>query len=173
MKNVTRWTGVVAAGLVSVAVFAGCASSPDGTPATNNTTGGTAGTGGAGGATGGVGGAGAAGTLGMAGGTHLKGAAAFVFLSGESAAPGPTAAPAPWTNPDIGCNICHGPAGEGVKPIAPEIRHTPTEYSTWVVRHGRVADGMPTGMVAFPLTTTDPVKMPAITGSSVRSGSTR
>lgn len=84
-----------------------------------------------------------------ASGTRKKGTAAFVVLSADGATPG-MPAPAPYAA--AGCGTCHGDNGEGKLNLATEIRHTPTNYSNWVVRNGRKdpETGMPTSMIAFP-----------------------
>jgi mono/diheme cytochrome c family protein len=55
-----------------------------------------------------------------------------------------------------GCNTCHQANGEGFAQLAPEIRHTPVTYATWVVRNGRTWNGVATSMVAFPMSSADP-----------------
>lgn len=135
MKKSTQWMGVCAIATCSAAVLSGCG---DPTPAANppmNT---------AGASTGGGGGTGGGTT-----GTQLTGPAAYTVLTGADAMAGATPAPPQWAAK--GCSTCHGPNGEGVllgtTPFGPEIRHTPTTYATWVVRHGRPA---PSAMVDFP-----------------------
>ncbi len=44
-------------------------------------------------------------------------------------------APAPYGS---SCASCHGKTGEGVVGLGVELRHSPSAYSTWVVRNGRV-----------------------------------
>ena len=66
------------------------------------------------------------------------------MLSGDAALPG-AASPTAYT----ACAPCHGPVGQGVAALGPEIRHPPALYSTWVVRNGRAN----TGMLAFPTAT--------------------
>ncbi len=145
MKKLTQLLGVFATGLISAAPLAGCSSTPDdtGTPMT------TAGTGG-------TGAAGAAGATAAGGGTQLMGSAAYTILTGADAAPSATAAPAAWASAT--CSTCHGANGEGTI-IAPEVRHTPSDYAHYVVRNGRP---LPSAMIAFPAMSADPAKMPAI-----------
>ena len=169
MKKLTHGLGVVAIGIISATAFSGCSSTPSPTPPATGgtgTTGGTVGTGGTGGlATGGSSGASAAGTTGVGGGVQLMPTASYTLLTGADAAAGPAAAPAAWDASQ--CSTCHGPHGEGTI-VGPEIRHTPTAYATWVVRHGRPypPPGM-TVMIAFPQTTTDPLNMPAISDADL------
>jgi len=141
MKKSTQWLGVCAIATCSAAILSGCG---DPTPAANppmNTAGTGAGGTAAGGGTGG----------GSTTGTQLTGPAAYTVLTGADAMAGATPAPAAWAAK--GCATCHGPNGEGVllgtTPFGPEVRHTPTTYATWVVRHGRPA---PSAMVDFPET---------------------
>jgi len=117
-------------------------------------------------ATGGSGaGGGAAGSGGVMG-TQLNPPFTYVvFAPGTpEAAPG-GAAPAAWTS--AGCVTCHQANGEGFASLAPEVRHVPATYATWVVRNGRKFNGVQTAMTPFPPTTTDPVKMPAITDADL------
>jgi mono/diheme cytochrome c family protein len=149
MKKLTQFVGVFATGLISAATLAGCASTPD--ASTPMTTAGAGGTGGAGGA-GGTGGA---------TGTQLIGMAAYTIFTGADAAANPNPAPAAWASST--CSTCHGPNGEGTI-IAPEVRHTPIDYAKWVVRFGRPS---PSAMIAFPVTSADPLKMPAISDADL------
>jgi mono/diheme cytochrome c family protein len=82
-------------------------------------------------------------------GTRKVGTAQFVILTGDGATPG---MPAPAAFAGAGCSTCHGDNGEGRAGLATEIRHTPTNYSNWVVRNGRIdaGTGKPTSMIAFP-----------------------
>jgi mono/diheme cytochrome c family protein len=105
------------------------------------------------------------GSTGVGGGTQLIPPNSYVVLTGADAAPGSMPAPAAWAS--AGCNVCHQANGEGFNGLAPEVRHVPASYATWVVRHGRVFNGVQTGMLAFPTTTTDPMKMPAITDADL------
>jgi len=149
MKKLTHGLGVLAIGIISVTTFSGCSSTPD--PAAG--TGGTPSTGG---------------TSGVAGaqpGVQINPPMSYVVLSGADAAPNPMPAPAAWVSAT--CSTCHQANGEGFASLAPEVRHTPVSYATWVVRHGRVFNGVQTSMVAFPTTTTDPVKMPAISDADL------
>jgi mono/diheme cytochrome c family protein len=86
-------------------------------------------------------------------GNRKVGTAQFVILSGDGATPG---MPAPAAYASAGCATCHGDNGEGRMGLATEIRHTPTMYSNWVVRNGRIdaGTGKATSMIAFPNTTT-------------------
>jgi mono/diheme cytochrome c family protein len=71
--------------------------------------------------------------------------------------------PAPEGYTKAGCNACHGSNGEGVMGLAPEIRFTPKEYATAVVRNGRKnPDNTPSGMVAFPASTVSDPDLEAI-----------
>jgi mono/diheme cytochrome c family protein len=140
MKKSTQWLGVFAIGIISAAALSGCSAQD---PATSSNTAGTSagGTGATGGTTG---------TGGVASpGVQLTGPAAYTVLTGPDATAGATPAPAAWAAK--GCSTCHGSNGEGVSlgttPFGPEIRHVPTTYGTWVVRHGRPS---PSPMVAFP-----------------------
>lgn len=84
----------------------------------------------AGGGAGGVAGAGAGGVAGAGAGGALP---VYTVLSGDAATPG-AAAPTSYVST---CAVCHGPAGEGVAFLGPELRHPPAAYSNWVVRNGR------------------------------------
>jgi mono/diheme cytochrome c family protein len=141
--KLTHWAGVFATGLISVSTFAGCSSTPDPGPV------GTAGTGNT---------AGAASGGGPQMGVQVTPPSSYIILSATDAVAGPTPAPAAWAS--AGCTTCHGSVGQGVAFLAPEVRHVPTNYANWVVRHGRSFNGMPTGMVAFPPTSTDPLVTP-------------
>jgi len=146
-----HWLGAIATILISVPGMTGC-SSPDTQPPPVTTggtgTGGTGSTGGSGGAT----------------GVQLTPPLSYVVLTGADAMPNAMAAPAAWTSST--CSTCHGPNAEGTV-IAPEIRHTPATYAKWVVRNGQKFMGMPTSMVAFPATSADPTKMPAISDADL------
>lgn len=99
-------------------------------------------------------------------GTLLEGTAAYTYLTADAAAPGAAAAPAPYGTI---CVSCHQANAQGFNPIAPEIRHTPAPYATWIVRAGRIdRKGMPTGMTPYPPTTLDPAKMPAVTDAELQ-----
>jgi mono/diheme cytochrome c family protein len=67
-------------------------------------------------------------------GVQLKGAAAYIILSGDSAQLSATPAPPTY---ETNCIICHANAGQGIEHLAPEIRHAPAAYLSWVVRNGR------------------------------------
>lgn len=43
------------------------------------------------------------------------------------------------------CSTCHGPTGDGVNALGPDIKHPVEDYSEWVIRNGRTG----TTMVAF------------------------
>lgn len=43
------------------------------------------------------------------------------------------------------CSTCHGPTGDGVDGLGPDIKHPVEDYSEWVIRNGRTD----TTMVAF------------------------
>lgn len=137
MKKLTFWVGVFATGLISTLTTTACSSTPDDT--------GTKTTGGSGGS-----GAGAGGT-GTGGGkaTQLMPPATYTILSGDAALPGTAMPPAKYT---AICSACHQPAGQGFANLAPEIRHTPAAYATWVVRNGRPN----TSMIPYPPTSADP-----------------
>jgi mono/diheme cytochrome c family protein len=136
-----HWTGIVATSLISMSTLAGC--SGDDAPPVNGTGGtGTAGTGTAGSGTAGTGTAGTAGT--STGGTGAGGTGSnmgvqldspnyYVVLTGTDAMAG-SAAPAAFGS--AACSSCHNPNAEG-NVIGPEIRFTPKEYLTAVVRNGR------------------------------------
>jgi mono/diheme cytochrome c family protein len=99
-------------------------------------------------------------------GKLLEGAAAYTILSADAAAPGAAAAPAPYGTI---CLSCHQANAQGFAVIAPEIRHTPAAYATWIVRNGRLdRKGMPTGMTPYPMTTLDPMTMPAVTDAELQ-----
>jgi mono/diheme cytochrome c family protein len=135
MKKSTQWLGVFAIGICSVTALPGCSGDPVPSTMPMNTAGATS--------TGGTTGAG-----GMTG-TQLQSPSYFVKLSGADAAAGPQPAPAVYTSAT--CATCHGPNGEGVQSLAPEIRFTPKDYAVSVVRKGRVSpNGMASAMVAFP-----------------------
>jgi mono/diheme cytochrome c family protein len=118
--------------LLSLSMVAGC--SGEDPPATNP---GGAGGGAAGGGAGGTGGGTAGGGAGGARtptGTQLSPPASYTLLTGADATASATPAPAYYGTV---CSTCHGPAGEGVSGLGPEIRHTPATYSNYVVRNGR------------------------------------
>lgn len=75
----------------------------------------------------------------------------FTILMGADASPGATA-PAKYTE----CGACHQSAGQGLPSLAPEIRHTPAAYASWVVRNGR---GPTSSMAAFPVTSLSDVEL--------------
>jgi mono/diheme cytochrome c family protein len=105
----------------------------------------------AGASTGGSGGGGTGGgAAGGPAGTQIPYPNYFVKLSGADAAPG--AAP-PTAYGSNACSGCHGPNGEGVMGVGPEIRFTPKEYAVHAVRKGRKT---PAGgdSAMFPFTTT-------------------
>lgn len=149
-----HWVGTVATILISVSAITGC-SGDDPVPANMNAAG--QGTGGSG--TGGSGPSGGAAGSGTAGGTQLIPPATYVVFSGADAAPG-AAAPAAWGSTGAGCTACHQANGEGFTGLAPEVRHVPAEYATWVVRNGLMFGGQPTGMTKFPATSADPKVIP-------------
>lgn len=43
------------------------------------------------------------------------------------------------------CSSCHGPTGDGVDDLGPDIKHPVEDYSEWVIRNGRTG----TTMLAF------------------------
>lgn len=95
--------------------------------------------------TGGTGAAGAAGR-----GMQLLGSSAYTLLTATDA---PAGAPAPATYVSATCSSCHGEQGQGLEFLAPEIRHTPKDYATRIVRGGRLDTmGKPTAMLDFPST---------------------
>jgi mono/diheme cytochrome c family protein len=128
MKKSTHCVGVFAMGISLVIALPGCSgdpapTTPDPMGAAGTSTGGTGG-GGMGGGTGG----------GAKMGTQLKEPFYFVKLVGTDAAPGQPAPPAYMGN---ACGSCHGPNGEGVTMVGPEVRFTPKDYAAYVVRNGR------------------------------------
>jgi mono/diheme cytochrome c family protein len=48
------------------------------------------------------------------------------------------------------CVLCHGPTGAGVIDKGPEIQHPVVDFSTWVVRNGRVHPAYKEPMLKFP-----------------------
>lgn len=38
--------------------------------------------------------------------------------------------------------MCHGPTGDGVDPLGPDIKHPVKDYSQWVIRNGRMGTTM-------------------------------
>lgn len=129
----TQWLGVIATGLVSLIGLSGCGGDPAEEEKEDE------------GPT----------------GTRLEAPASYTILTGDAAAPAAAAAPAPYGTI---CVSCHQADAQGFTSIAPEIRHTPAAYAKWIVRSGRIDyKGVQTGMTAYPATTTDPVKMPAVT----------
>ena len=99
-------------------------------------TGGSAGQGGTGGS---------AGRGGSAGGGGAGG-------SGTSDAGGGDAAGDLPTSPIPGyaiCVPCHGPEGAGVPTMGPEIQHPVVDFSTWVVRNGRMHPGFKLPMMKY------------------------
>jgi mono/diheme cytochrome c family protein len=141
----SNWAGLVAMGLLSVTAL-GCSDDP--TPPPTPGTGGMPATGGSG--TGGTGNA-------PPTGVQLAGAAAYTILSGANAAPATAAAPTGYTTTGA-CVACHASNGEGIDGLAPEIRHAPTAYATWMVRNGRSG----TSMSAFPATSLSDADLTAI-----------
>jgi mono/diheme cytochrome c family protein len=47
------------------------------------------------------------------------------------------------------CVVCHGPEGRGVPDKGPEIQHPVIDFSTWVVRNGRVHPGYKEPMMKY------------------------
>jgi mono/diheme cytochrome c family protein len=131
MKKLTHGLGVLAIGIISTTAFSGCSSPADPGGMT-----GTAGTG-------------------PQLGVQVNPPGSYILLSATDAMPGPMAAPPGWAS--AGCNVCHGTVGQGVQSLAPEVRHVPAGYAQQVVRQGRKFNGMQTGMVAFPMTSADPL----------------
>jgi mono/diheme cytochrome c family protein len=142
-----HWLGVIATILISAPMMTGCSGDPP--PPTTGTAG-----------TGNTAGAGGTGTMGV----QLTPPSSYVVLSAADAPANTMPAPAAWTSAT--CSTCHGPNGEGTV-IAPEVRHTPPTYAKWVVRNGRSFMGTATAMVAFPATSADPMKMPAISDADL------
>jgi mono/diheme cytochrome c family protein len=134
MKKSTFWVGVFATGLLSSLTTA-CSSTPD-----DSGNGGTGGTG-----VGGSGGSGGGATV-----MPIVGEKAYQYLTGAEAMPNAMPAPAAWEGKT--CKTCHGANGEGFMLLAPEIRHTPAVYANYIVRHGRINNGVPSAMVDFPPT---------------------
>jgi mono/diheme cytochrome c family protein len=139
MKKLTHGLGVLAIGIISTTAFSGCSS-----PADPAGAGGTGSTGGTGNTAGGP-------QLGV----QVNPPGSYIILSATDAMPGPTPAPPAWSSAT--CSTCHGSVGQGVQSLAPEIRHVPAAYAQQVVRQGRKFNGVQTGMVAFPMTSTDPL----------------
>jgi mono/diheme cytochrome c family protein len=48
------------------------------------------------------------------------------------------------------CVVCHGPEGQGVPMMGPEIQHPVVDFSTWVVRNGRTHPGYLLPMLKYP-----------------------
>jgi len=140
MKKLTHGLGVLAIGIFSTTAFSGCSSTPD--PGTG--TGGMASTGGTGNTAGGP-----------QVGVQVQPPNSYIILSATDAMPGATAAPPAWDKST--CSTCHGTVGQGVQSLAPEIRHVPAAYAKQVVRQGRKFNGVQDGMVAFPMTSSDPL----------------
>ena len=143
MKKSTHCVGVFAMGISLVIALPGCSGDPaPTTPDPMNTAGTSAGGTGGGGMGGGTGG-------GAKMGTQIMYPSYFVKLIGADAAAGQ---PAPAGYTANACGSCHGPNGEGVIMVGPEVRFTPKDYAAYVVRNGRktpVSSG-PTAMQAFP-----------------------
>jgi mono/diheme cytochrome c family protein len=137
MKKFSYVLGMMAMSAISLSLVAGCSSED---PANPMTTGGAGGGGGA--PAGGAGGGGVKAPTGM----QLTGPSAYTILSAENAVASATPAPAYYGTV---CVTCHGPAGQGAMNYGPEIRHTPTAYSNYVVRTGR------TGTLMGPYKVTD------------------
>jgi len=97
-------------------------------------------------------------------GVQVQPPSSYIILSATDAVAGPTPAPAVWTSAT--CATCHGSVGQGVNLLAPEVRHLPATYAQYVVRHGRLFNGMQTGMVAYPTTSADPL-VPAISDADL------
>ena len=147
MKKSTHCVGVFAMGINLVIALSGCSGDPAPTmPGPMPTAG--ASTGGSG--TGGSGGGATAGSAagGAKTGVQLQVPAYFVKLVGTDAAAGQ---PAPAAYTGNACQSCHGPNGEGVTSVGPEIRFTPKEYAVDVVRKGRkTPNGGLSAMQPFP-----------------------
>jgi mono/diheme cytochrome c family protein len=46
------------------------------------------------------------------------------------------------------CATCHGARGEGVAMLGPELQHPVRDFSTWVIRNGRMGNpGFPTSVM--------------------------
>lgn len=128
MKRLYR-LGVIAI-VTSALPIAGCSDGPgeSGTMTTGGTSAAGASTGGA--------------------GTQLLGFSAYTLLN---AADAPAGEAAPATYVSATCSTCHGEQGEGIEFLGPEIRHTPIDYATPIIRGGRLdPTGKQTGMVDFP-----------------------
>ncbi len=146
-----HWLGVIATGLISMSALAGCSGDdplPVGGMSGAPATGGTPATGGSGG--GATGGSATAGTSAGGGsnvGMQLTGSAAYTILT---AAEAPAGAAAPAAYAAATCQTCHGANGQGTDLLAPEIRHTPSDFFKGVVRAGRKDHtGAPTGMIVY------------------------
>ena len=93
----------------------------------------------------------------------VNGPSGFVVLTGPDASAPPTPAPAKYAP----CAVCHGPAGQGTA-IAPESRHVPITFSSYVIRNGRNdAANMPTGMVPNPAVAPAPVGAQVLTDPEI------
>jgi mono/diheme cytochrome c family protein len=115
--NRTSWAGLVATGLLSLTVLAGCSDDPP--PGPNlNPAGGTGGTGNT-----------------PSAATMLSPPLSYTILSGPNAVAATTPAPAAYTGVNA-CNSCHGVNAEGIDNTAPDIRHVPPVYGAWIIRNG-------------------------------------
>ena len=142
MKKSTYCVGVFAMGISSVLALSGCSGDP--TPTMPNTAGTSAG------GSGSSGGSGGGAAAGGPAGTQLQSPAYHVVLTGADVTAGP-AAPGPYSA--AGCPTCHGPNGQGLNGLGPEIRFTPKDYASNVVRNGRkTPNGMISLMAAYPET---------------------
>lgn len=122
MKS-TQWLRVVVTSLVSLTAIAGCGAAEE--PA-------------------GPGGGGSGGSGGGPVGVRLQPPKTYTILTATEAAMGATPAPAKYGS---ACSPCHQPQGQGFAALAPETRHTPASYASWIVRNGRAG----TGMTPFPV----------------------
>jgi mono/diheme cytochrome c family protein len=135
MKN-SQWPWLLAKSLIWALTLAGCSNSPDNSSPMTPT-----------------GGAGSGGAT----GTQIFGFEAYTLLNATDA-PAGTAAPAIYTSST--CDTCHGAQGQGVEFLAPEIRHTPASYASFIVRNGRLdTKGKQSAMVKFPNAPSDMAKV--------------
>jgi mono/diheme cytochrome c family protein len=155
MKKSTHCVGVFAMGISLVIALPGCSGDPaPTTPDPMNTAGTSAGGTGGGGMGGGTGG-------GAKMGVQIQSPLYHVVLKGADAAPGQPP-PAGYTGP-AGCKACHGPNGEGVMSVGPEIRFTPKEYAVYAVRNGRKTPmNTASAMGAFPASSLSDADLDAI-----------
>jgi mono/diheme cytochrome c family protein len=116
------------------------ATSSGGSPGSNGTGGRTATGGGGGTGSGGRAGSssgGSAGTNGSGGTTGMSGSGGSGMDGGPSSGTDGATAPFAAVPQYAVCSVCHGPEGEGTDK-GPEIQHPVVDFSTWVIRNGRM-----------------------------------